>query len=330
MADRSTSGSARRLRRALAARWDAKAIERARLLVDRGRREGIDPQTKALSDSLTHHVLPVGAGPQDWNLPQRALRETLVLNWLAEVAAGSATVSPEAVEALSAAFAGLYHPTGERPSRPAEAVKQTIVDQFHLLYYHLRPRVWEHTFYRGIPILKLTSDLWVYLTLIDRVRPGLIIETGTRYGGSALWMADQLELLGSGRVVSVDIDDEPGKPQHPRVTYLTGSSTDDAMVDVVRQLLPTDGSPVMVILDSDHSKDHVLAEMRRYAPLVTSGSYLIVEDTNINGHPVFADFGPGPYEAVEAYFGENDDFEVDEECELYYVTQNPRGYLRRR
>ena len=318
------------MRRALAARWDAKAVERAHLLIDRGRREDIDAETKSLAESLTHHVLPVGAEPQEWNRPQRALRETVVLDWCADVAAGRVKAGPEEVDALCAAFAALYHPTGEYPPRPAEVVKQTIIDQFHLLYYHLRPRVWQNTFYRGIPILKLTSDLWVYLTLIDRIRPGLIIETGTRFGGSALWMADQLELLGGGRVVSVDIDDEPDKPQHPRLTYLTGSSTDDAVVEAVRQMLPTDGSPVMVILDSDHAKDHVLAEMRRYAPLVTSGSYLIVEDSNINGHPVFADFGPGPYEAVEAFMADNDDFEVDEECQLYYVTQNPGGYLRRR
>jgi cephalosporin hydroxylase len=95
-------------------------------------------------------------------------------------------------------------------------------------------------------------------------------------------------------------------------------------------MLPGDGSPVMVILDADHSRDHVLSELRVFAPLVTSGSYLIVEDTNINGHPVFEEFGPGPYEAVEEFFLENDDFEVDESCHLYYVTQNPRGYLKRR
>ena len=89
------------------------------------------------------------------------------------------------------------------------------------------------------------------------------------------------------------------------------------------------GKNVLVILDSDHSRDHVLAEMRAYAPLVPLGGYLIVEDTNVNGHPVARKHGPGPKEAVDAFLATNDEFVVDHDREKFRVTFNPGGYLRR-
>jgi cephalosporin hydroxylase len=100
------------------------------------------------------------------------------------------------------------------------------------------------------------------------------------------------------------------------------------IVGHVSDLVGEDDS-VLVILDSDHTKDHVLAEMRAYGPLVTKGSYMIVEDTNINGHPVLPDFGPGPWEAVEEFLQGNDQFTVDRSREKLLMTFNPMGYLRR-
>ena len=86
----------------------------------------------------------------------------------------------------------------------------------------------------------------------------------------------------------------------------------------------------MVVLDSDHTRDHVAEELRLYAPLVTSGCYLVVEDTNVNGNPVLPEFGPGPQEAVAEFLAQTDDFEVDHEREKLMLTFNPNGYLRRR
>jgi cephalosporin hydroxylase len=90
------------------------------------------------------------------------------------------------------------------------------------------------------------------------------------------------------------------------------------------------GRRAMVLLDSDHSADHVYEEMMAYSPLVQTGDYLIVEDTNINGHPAYPDFGPGPMEAVERFLSDNDEFVIDQHCERFLMTLHPRGYLRRR
>jgi cephalosporin hydroxylase len=87
---------------------------------------------------------------------------------------------------------------------------------------------------------------------------------------------------------------------------------------------------VLVALDSDHRRDHVLAEIAAYSPLVQIGDYLIVEDTNVNGHPTYAEYGPGPMEAVERFLAGNDEFEIDARCERFLMTFNPKGYLRRK
>jgi cephalosporin hydroxylase len=86
----------------------------------------------------------------------------------------------------------------------------------------------------------------------------------------------------------------------------------------------------LVILDSDHHADHVYEEMRTYSAPVQPRDYLIVEDTNLNGHPAFPEFGSGPMEAVDKFLSQNDDFVFDERCERFLLTLNPRGYLRRK
>ena len=86
---------------------------------------------------------------------------------------------------------------------------------------------------------------------------------------------------------------------------------------------------VLVTLDSDHSKNHVLDELRIYSPLVSKGSYLIVEDSNINNHPVYPSFGPGPMEALREFIKGNNDFAIDERNEKHLMAFNPKGLLRR-
>ena len=281
--------------------------------------------TDELSVALLASVKPSDDGGRPGTIPDSVAVASL------QQLAGSSTVPPDdVVAAVCAAFEALYHPRGDDAANPPAIVRSTIVDQFHRFYYHNRPRAWERTEYRGHRILKLPLDLWMYQVILEQVKPGLVIETGTRYGGSALWLGDQLERIGHGRVVSIDIDDFEGKPEHPRVDYLVGSSTDDAIIEQVRAMLPTDGSGVVVMLDSDHSRDHVYAEMQLLGPMVTEGSYLVVEDTNINGHPVYEDFGPGPAEAVTDFLAEHDEFEIDGAKEIFYFTMHPHGFLRRK
>jgi cephalosporin hydroxylase len=212
----------------------------------------------------------------------------------------------------------------------AEIFREVVCD-FNKVYYHLAPQTWHQTRWMGVTIYKTPTDLWVCQEIVHETRPTLIIETGTAHGGSALFFAHLGEHIGGLRVVSIEIKPMPGLPQHPAIAYLTGSSTDAGIFDAVRALLRPDDR-VMVILDSDHAQAHVAAELAMYAPLVTAGCYLIVEDTNINGHPVTSldTPGPGPWEAVTEFLPRHPEFEAERSREKFMLTFNPRGYLRRK
>jgi cephalosporin hydroxylase len=136
-----------------------------------------------------------------------------------------------------------------------------------------------------------------------------------------------LDLLGAGHVLTIDVTPQPERPVHPRITYVAGSSTDPAVLET--DVLPTLCAPVLVVLDSDHARDHVRREIALYAPFVTVGSYLIVEDTNVRGHPVEPDHIPGPHEAVEEFPAREPAFERDYGRERFLMTFNPGGYLLR-
>ncbi len=214
--------------------------------------------------------------------------------------------------------------------------KQDIVDEFHKLYYDaaVYGGTWRDTYWLGVPTAKCPLDLWVYQELLFKLRPDVVVECGTFNGGSALFLASMLDLLGTGRVVTIDIEENPDRPTHGRITYLNGSTTSPDVLAQVRSFVHGNGADpaktVMVLLDSDHSKDHVAAELREYSPLVTPNSYLIVEDTNVNGHPVSELHGPGPMEAVEQFLSETGEFTPDREREKFFLTFNPKGFLRKR
>jgi cephalosporin hydroxylase len=202
-----------------------------------------------------------------------------------------------------------------------------VTEAFHRLYYDTA--VWKNTYWLGVPTQKCPLDLWIYQELLHEQRPDLIIETGTAHGGSALYMACVCDQLGRGEIVTVDVYPIEARPVHDRVTYVTGSSTDPGVVAEVERV--ADGREcVLVILDSDHARDHVLEELRIYGRLVTPGSYLVVEDTNVNGHPVFPEHGPGPMEALETFLVETEEFETDVTREKFFLSFNPRGFLRRK
>ena len=208
--------------------------------------------------------------------------------------------------------------------------ERDVIQEFHKLYYYsnIAGKTWSDTWWMGIPVLKCPLDLWIYQEIIFRVKPDLIIETGTYKGGTAHFFASMCELIGTGEVVTIDIEAYPDRPVHPRIAYLHGSSTSSAIVEEVRRRAESKKS-ILIILDSDHSMAHVRQEMELYAPLVMSGSYLIVEDTNINGNPVLPESGPGPKEAIDDYLKTHSEFTIDRSMEKLLMTFNPGGYLRK-
>lgn len=205
-----------------------------------------------------------------------------------------------------------------------------VVDDFHRLWYETGDgQHWRWTTWLGHRIAKFPCDLLVYQEIVVETQPDLVIETGTLNGGSALFLATVMDAVGRGRIITVDVEPRAGRPEHPRIEYLSGSSIAPEIMSVVEEQARL-ASRVMVLLDSDHTCKHVAAELERYAPLVTPGCYLVVEDTNINGHPVLENFGPGPMEAVEEFLPGHPEFEIDADREQLMMTFNPSGYLRRR
>lgn len=194
----------------------------------------------------------------------------------------------------------------------------------------------------GRPIIQLPQDIVAMQEIIWKVKPQLIIEAGIAHGGSLILYASILELIGAGgMVLGVDIEIRPhnraaieSHPLSKRIQMIEGSSVSEDVVAQVQQIA-RGKSPVMVVLDSNHTHDHVLQELRLYSPLVTVGSYLVVFDTLIEDMPddLFADrpWGKGnnPRTAVWEFLKTTDRFVVDREIEeKLLITVAPDGYLK--
>ncbi len=198
----------------------------------------------------------------------------------------------------------------------------------------------------GVPVIQMPADVLATQEVIWTTKPDIIIETGVARGGSVLFMASLLELIGKGQVIGVDIDirahNRASIEQHPmskRVTLIEGGSVDEDTLARVRAAIPA-GARVMVVLDSDHSRDHVLAECKAYGQLVTPGCYMVVADTMI-GHVEASEApqkrskiwskGDEPLSALKQYLAESDFFEVDEVLNGKLVlSSSPGGYIRRK
>lgn len=209
--------------------------------------------------------------------------------------------------------------------------QKSVINEFNRIYYD--SKVWRRTYYLGILTQQFPTDLWMIQEIITEIKPDFVIETGTYHGGSSLFYADILDRVNErGKVITVDIDPRIEKASthalfRNRVHVIKGNSVFPEVIDQIAQIIK--GGSVLVTLDSLHTKEHVLEEMRLYSKFVTPGSYLIVQDTNINGHPVYPSFGPGPMEAVEEFLKTTRDFEVDRSRERYMLTAYPSGFLKR-
>jgi cephalosporin hydroxylase len=187
----------------------------------------------------------------------------------------------------------------------------------------------EGTSWLGVPIWQNVLDLWTIQETISEVKPALLIETGTNRGGSSLFYAHVMDLLGVGQVITVDIE-KLHNLNHPRIEFLQGSSTDDAVLARVRAAVEAANGPVMVILDSDHAAAHVSQELELYAAFVTPGSYILSQDGVIDQLAMFAQSRPGPLPANQDFLRRHPEFEHDHaRNSRFIITQHPTGWLRR-
>lgn len=192
----------------------------------------------------------------------------------------------------------------------------------------------------GVPIIQMPPDILAVQEIIWKCKPQLIIETGVARGGSVIFYSSLLELVGEGEVIGVDIDIRAQNRRviethslSKRIVLISGSSVSPAVVEQVRERASL-ADRVMVILDSNHTHDHVLAELELYAPLVTHGQYLIVCDSvieDVPDSPRPRQWGPGnsPKSALCEYLAKDASFEVDSDVEAkLLMTASPGGYLR--
>jgi len=208
--------------------------------------------------------------------------------------------------------------------------KKEIIDKFHRFYYysHKFGGTWKNTQWLGVSIYKNPLDLWIYQEIIYTLKPDIIIECGTKYGGSALYFATLCDIVNNGEIITIDIEAQKNRPQHKRIQYLLGDATSKEIIGQLEKL--TSGNKkVMVVLDDLHIKDHVLEELRIYSKFVSKESYLIVEDTHLNNHPIDPFFGPGPMEAIKEFLKVNNNFKVDKSKEKFYMTWNRNGFLKK-
>lgn len=233
----------------------------------------------------------------------------------------------------------------ERKKEIKEMTKDENLNQKSLdwmLHAHKYKYNYNYT-WLGRPIIKYPNDIVFMQEIIWDVKPDLIIETGIAHGGSIIFSASMLELIGGdGQVVAVDIDvrehnrrEIEKHPMYKRITMLEGSSVSEELINKVRGIAKNE-KKVMVFLDSNHTHEHVLKELELYAPLVTRGSYIVVSDTFIEYFPkgYFSDkpwdVGNNPLTALNEFLSRNDNFIIDKEIEKkLMITEAFNGYLRR-
>ena len=193
----------------------------------------------------------------------------------------------------------------------------------------------------GRPIIQLPEDLLMIQEVIHKVRPDVIVEAGVAHGGSSVFFASLFEVFSHGRVISIDIEIRPHNrkalEEHPlkkRITLIEGSSTAPGTLEAVRALIAPN-EKVMVILDSNHTKEHVLNELELYAPLVGVGSYIVAADGFMEdlydvpgGEPDW--ITNNPKGAVHEFLASHPEFEIDRAPTRLGTTYWPDGYLRRK
>ena len=190
----------------------------------------------------------------------------------------------------------------------------------------------------GVPIIQFPEDLWTYQLLIERTRPDFVIETGTCRGGLSLYLAGVLEALGGeGKVITVDLNPvhwnetlrtanvRPGLLE--RIIFLEGDSVSEEVLDQIAARV--EGKRVLVILDSLHTKGHVLRELELYSAFVAPSGYIVVNDTHLDRVSATR-HQPGPKAAVLEFLKGRGDFELDHSVDRFMISCFHSGILRRK
>lgn len=204
-------------------------------------------------------------------------------------------------------------------------------------YHHRLTHILE---WMGVPILQFAEDIVMMQELLWILKPDVLVECGVAHGGSAIMYAAMMELAGKGRVIGVDVDIRPHtreniakNPLSKRITLIEGNSVDPVVVTKVRSLIQAD-ELVVVVLDSNHRRDHVKAEIHAYKDLVSVGSYLVVMDT---GSSYVHDVPSGDknmikdsaLEAVQEFLSSETKFSIDPRFNRLRITANIGGFLRK-
>lgn len=209
-----------------------------------------------------------------------------------------------------------------------------VCEAYHDWYYS--QEIWKTTKFLNVLAYKSVTDLWNYQEILTELKPSLILELGTYCGGSALYFAETLKLVSPHfRVLTVDIDHSVVAErvrQHDCIELLESDTTNPNVATRFKELRQTYPGKAFCIVDSDHHREHVIAELMLLRDVTEPGDYVVVEDGNINGHPVLPDWGPGPYEALQEYLERYpDDYISDVVHEKKFgFTFAPKGFLIRR
>jgi cephalosporin hydroxylase len=204
---------------------------------------------------------------------------------------------------------------------------------YHLWYYN--QEVWKSTTFLGVPCRKSVSDLWNYQEILAQLQPFLVVEFGTLFGGSTLYLAEILKLVfPEGRVLTVDVSHAKVHPKvrsHPAIELLEADVLDPVVAERICALRNQNRGSIFWIVDDDHKSGHVYRELLMLRKLTLPGDYVIIEDGNVNGHPVLPAWGPGPYEALSQYLDEFPEDYVRDSVRAgkFGFTFAPDGFLIR-
>ena len=213
-----------------------------------------------------------------------------------------------------------------------KAYREYLQKKFVRMY--VRTNVHRDTSWLGVPLTQNPCDMWAMQEIFYEVKPDFIIETGTYKGGSTIFFASIIQNINkNGKVITVDILDyrkpiSNRKLFQDRVEFILGDSVSKEVIDKIAERIGN-SSKVVVTLDSDHSKNHVLKELELYSQFVPLNSYIIVQDTHHDGWGFRKGFKEGPMSAVKEFLQTNKNFMVDRKWEKFLLTWHPSGYLKR-